>query len=76
VLVIHRASLNARPACGAEGGKLSFSGLPSAITCTACLDLNKPKAYAVKCDTCKTTVRLTFNVIESYAGTICDSCKR
>jgi hypothetical protein len=30
--------------------------------------------YAVKCDDCKVTVRLTTDIRESYAGTICKTC--
>lgn len=31
--------------------------------------------YAVKCDECKTTVRMTTDIRESYAGTRCESCR-
>ncbi|MCH8852771.1 MAG: hypothetical protein IID41_09000 [Planctomycetes bacterium] len=31
--------------------------------------------YEVKCDECKTTIRKTTNVRESYAGGTCDPCR-
>jgi hypothetical protein len=34
-----------------------------------------PATWAVKCDDCKTTMRRTEDVRESYAGGICDGCR-
>lgn len=39
---IHRAGLNGGAACGEDGGALSTSGSPAAITCPACREWTKP----------------------------------
>lgn len=41
-MIVHRAGLNGRAACAAEGGNLSTSGSPAAITCPACREWTKP----------------------------------
>ena len=39
--VVHRASLTGRPACGAQAGRISASGV--VVTCPACVETSKPQ---------------------------------
>lgn len=78
--VIHRSSINGKPSCSAEYGKLSVSG--AFVTCQECLQINRPRqeqagqVYAVKCDDCKKIVSFTHILKESAEGTLCRACKQ
>lgn len=37
---------------------------------------SNPGPYAVKCPECRTTVRMTDDIRESYQGKKCDACKK
>ena len=39
-------------------------------------EVEREELYMVKCDDCKRIVRYTPDLRESYAGTICKTCKR
>ena len=79
-MLIHKRNQGGSALCNAQTGGLSNTGIWAVITCPACL-AHRPKqlpssgkVYAVKCDECKKTVSFTYELKESYAGTVCRSC--